>query len=61
MSPGLIGLRGIPCVREMIDSTVKKSFGQYVKLPQEEEIKDWQPRGYTMMLYVPMVMYELKV
>ena len=57
----LIACCVIPCVRAMIDSTVKKSFGQYVKLPQEEEIKDWQPRGYTMMLYVTVVMYELNV
>ena len=39
----LIACCVIPCVRAMIDSTVKKMFGQYVKLPQEE--------GYKMMLY----------
>ena len=35
----------IRCVRARIDSTVKKMFDQFIKLPHEEEIEDWQPPG----------------
>ena len=41
----LIACCVIPWVRAMVDSMVKKMFGQYVKLPQEEEIEDCQSPG----------------